>query len=77
MGRVDAFQVAGCRCWMFTGDPDAPHFHAGSPDEWEIRVFFLQEPVVFELNWQVKRIPRRVLKTLLRLSVQHRVQLIQ
>ena len=76
MGRVTAFQVTGCRCWMFSGDHSAPHFHAGSSDDWEIRVFFLQEPVVFEVKWAVKRIPGRLVRELMALTAQHRAELL-
>ena len=77
MGRLEAFQVPGCRCWFFTGDHDAPHFHAGAPDEWEIKVFFLQEPVVYEELWAAKRIPGGVLKRLLKLTAANRDQLLE
>jgi hypothetical protein len=61
---------------MFTGDHSAPHFHAGSSDEWEVRVYFLQEPVVLEEKWSVKRIPGRVLRELLNLATNHRSELL-
>ena len=41
MGKVDAFTVAGLELWFNSEDHGPPHFHAGRPGEWEIRVFFL------------------------------------
>lgn len=75
MGRVRAFEIPGCECWFHTGDHGPPHFHAGAPDEWEIRVFFMQKPVTFEEKYTVRRIPGRVLRSILDAAEEHRVEL--
>ena len=77
MGRVQAFQVAGCRCWFYSGDHAPPHFHAGVPDVWEIRVYFIQEPVQFEVIYQLRQIPRKKLKAIFARVVEHRVELFE
>lgn len=77
MGRVEAFQVHGCRCWIYTGDHDSPHFHAVCPDEWEVRVYFLQEPADVQEKWVATRIPARVIRELRRLAAEHRTELLE
>lgn len=72
MGRLEAFAIAGCRCWFYSGDHGPAHFHAGKPDEWEIRVFFLLEPVEYEEKYVVRRIPGRMLATIVANATEHR-----
>lgn len=72
MGRLTSFAVPGCRCWFYTGDHGPPHFHASAPGGWEIRVFFMFEPVFYEIRYQVRRIPGSVLSEILRNAAQHR-----
>jgi hypothetical protein len=76
MGQVEAFDLPGCRCWMWTGDHDAPHFHAGSPDDWEIRIFFLEEPVTYEVKYQFRHLPSQTVRRLLRLAAENRAALL-
>ncbi|MDE2793846.1 MAG: DUF4160 domain-containing protein [Gemmatimonadota bacterium] len=61
--------------WFHTGDHGPPHFHAGVVDAWEIRVFFLQEPPEYDVRFQLKRIPARTVRTILRLAIVHRAAL--
>jgi uncharacterized protein DUF4160 len=77
VGHVEAFGLQGCRCWIYTGDHDAPHFHAGVPDEWEIRVYFLTDPVEYEVKFRIRRIPSRKLGQLLDLAKAHRAELFE
>lgn len=76
MGHVEAFSLQGCRCWIYTGDHDAPHFHAGVPDEWEIRVYFLTDPVEYDVKFRIRRIPSRMVNQLLELAEAHRAELL-
>lgn len=62
---------------MYTGDHAAPHFHAGSLDEWEVRIFFLQEPVTYEVKWATKHVPSRVIRELLENAAHHRAELLE
>jgi hypothetical protein len=66
MGRVEAFSLPGCECWFHTGDHGPHHFHAGVADEWEVRIMFLQEPVDFEVKFQIKRYSPALASTLAR-----------
>ncbi|MEX2526740.1 MAG: DUF4160 domain-containing protein [Gemmatimonadota bacterium] len=75
MGKVESFQISGCRCWFFTGDHSPPHFHAASSGEWELRVFFLLEPVTYEVKYETRKIPRSILKALLNAAKSHREDL--
>lgn len=77
MGKIQAFQVPGCECWIWTGDHHPPHFHAAAFGEWEIRVFFLQDPVLCETKFEIKRIPGRILRTILELAAEHRAELLE
>lgn len=77
MGRVEAFEVPGCRCWMYTGDHDAPHFHASSPDDWEVRIYFLEDPVMHDVIFKVRHLPARTLRELLHLAEDHRAELFE
>lgn len=77
MGHLEAFSLKGCRCWIYTGDHDAPHFHAGIPDEWEIRVYFLMDPVEYDVKFRIRRIPFRMLGQLLDLAKSHRAELLE
>ena len=75
MGRLEAFTVQGCRCWFYSGDHSPPHFHVAVADEWEIRVFFLQEPVQYDVKYMIRRIPGTLLKTVLREAKKNRTAL--
>lgn len=77
MGRVEAFSVPGCECWFHTGDHGPHHFHAGVADEWEVRIFFLHEPVRYEVKYRLKKIPNRTLRRLLETAAEHRSALMK
>jgi hypothetical protein len=77
MGRLEAFSIPGCECWFHTGDHGPHHFHAGVADEWEVRVFFLQEPVEFEVKYEVKKVSARILRRLLKNAKDHREDLMR
>lgn len=75
MGKLQAFQVPGCRLWFHTGDHGPLHFHAGVVDAWEIRVDFMQEPPLHEVKFKVKRISARMVREILQLAATHRAEL--
>jgi Domain of unknown function (DUF4160) len=75
VGRVDAFQIDGCVCWFWSRDHLGPHFHVKSAGEWEIRVFFGEEPPRYEVVFEVRRIPRKKLKEILSAASGHRERL--
>lgn len=66
MGRVDCLEWPGRKCWFWSEDHREPHFHVQSSGEWEIRIFFGQEPPYYDVVWQVKALPGRALKKFLR-----------
>lgn len=53
------------------------HFHASAPGEWEIRVYFLSEPVSYEESWVVTRVPASKLREILEGAAAHRASLLQ
>jgi uncharacterized protein DUF4160 len=72
LSKIDCFQVDGCVCWFWSHDHLEPHFHAKATGEWEIRVFFGEEPPVYEIVFEAKKIPRKKLYEILRLASEHR-----
>ena len=76
MGRVDAFQIDGCRSWFWSRDHGPAHFHVSSAGEWEILVYFLSDPVAYEVEFELKKIPRRTLLAILNAAAEHREQLL-
>lgn len=72
MGRVDAFQVPGCDCTFYSNDHPPPHFHAKSPGEWEIKVYFLKDPPTYEVVFEIKQIPGRTRRAVLNLAALNR-----
>ena len=77
MGRVRAFQLAGCRLWFYTGDHEPPHFHARVADAWEIRVYFMQAPPEHKVKFAVKRVSARMVREILELAAEHREELFE
>lgn len=75
MVKVQAFEFDGVRCLFYTGDHAPPHFHASVPDEWEIRVFFLEEPVRYDVRYELRRIPGPLLRRILEAAAAHRAAL--
>jgi hypothetical protein len=75
MGRVECFSLPGVDCWFYSNDHPPEHFHARSPGEWEVRVYFLRDPVDIEEAWRARRIPRGVLRQLAQLGGTHRLAL--
>jgi hypothetical protein len=73
---MEAFFVDGCECWFHSGDHGPHHFHAGVADAWEVRIFFMHEPVTFEVKFEIKRIPGRTLRRLLEAAAEHRAALL-
>ena len=61
---------------MYSGDHGPPHFHVQSPGEWEVRVFFLQDPVLIQVKFQARRIPSATKRRIGQLARQHRAALI-
>ena len=77
MGRVRAFQLAGCRLWFYSGDHEPPHFHASVVDAWEISVYFLQEPPKYDEKLKLRHISARTVREILRLAAAHRAELFE
>lgn len=75
MGKVESFRIDGCRCWFYSHDHLSPHFHAKAPGEWEVRVFFLEEPPRLELKFKIGRVPAVLRKQLVELARSHRTDL--
>ena len=77
MGRVDCFRIDGCRCWFFSHDHLEPHFHAKAPGQWEVRVFFLEEPPRIEIKLALSRIPAARARQLVEAARAHRAALLE
>lgn len=76
MPLVQAFEISGCRCWFYSDDHRPAHFHASSPGEWEVRVYFLLDPPELEQIFSVKRVPGAIRRRLLQAAATHRDQLL-
>ncbi len=76
MGSVSCFHLPWCRCWFYSHDHLDPHFHAKVTGQWEVRIFFLEEPPRYEVKFALTRIPSARLKTLLELARAHRAELL-
>lgn len=76
MPKVEAFQIAGCRVWFYSDDHKPAHFHASSPGEWEVRVFFLLDSPEMDVVFSVKHVPGRIRRHLLSLAEEHRSELL-
>jgi hypothetical protein len=72
VGRIGCFSISGCHCWFWSNDHLEPHFHAKSAGEWEIRVFFGEEPPRHEVVFEARRIPAKKVKEILAASLRHR-----
>lgn len=77
MGQVGCFHIAGCRCWFFSHDHLDPHFHAKAPGQWEVRVFFLEEPPRLEVKFALSRISSAQARQLRELARIHRAPLLE
>lgn len=75
MGKLQAFQLPGCRLWFHTGDHGPPHFHAGVADAWEVRVYFMQDPPVHDVKFAVRRVSTSLPRAILKLTAAHRAEL--
>lgn len=65
MGKIDCFSIHGCTCWFWSNDHSPPHFHVKRPGEWEIRVYFYEEPPYYEEVFVLTRISNRLLREIL------------
>lgn len=77
MAHVDCVGWAGCLCWFWSHDHLEAHFHVKSPGEWEIRVFFGDEPPRYEVVFEARKLPRRALRKFLAEVAEHREQLFE
>ncbi|HEX8696101.1 MAG TPA: DUF4160 domain-containing protein [Longimicrobium sp.] len=77
MGRVDCVSWPGCKCWFWPKDHREPHFHVKSAGEWEIRVFFGEEPPWYDVLWQVHEIPGKKLRRFLEEVAENRQKLFE
>jgi hypothetical protein len=51
MGRVECFELEGIDLRFYSNDHEPSHLHAERPGDWEVRVFFLEDPVRLEVKW--------------------------
>ncbi len=61
MATVQAFCIAGVKCWFWSRDHQPPHFHAKKDGQWEVKVRFL-EPVTTMIeyeSWSKRDLSRR------------------
>ena len=65
MGKVDCVGEPGWQCWFWSQDHREAHFHVKSPGEWEVRVFFGEDPPYYDVVWATGRIPSRRMKRFL------------
>lgn len=77
MPHVACVGWAGCKCWFWSRDHLEAHFHVQSPGEWEIRVFFGDDPPRFDVVWELKRMPGRALRAFLAQVAEHREELFE
>jgi hypothetical protein len=75
MGRIECVQIDGCVCWFYSRDHRPPHFHVKRAGEWEIRVFFHEEPPYYEEVFVVRRPSSRVTREILTHAHSFRAQL--
>jgi hypothetical protein len=76
MGKVDCISWPGCVCWFWSHDHREAHFHVKSPGEWEIRVFFGEEPPRCEVVWEARPVPGKPLRKFLDEVALHRAALL-
>jgi len=73
MGKVGSIAIPGIECFFYSAEPGhRPHFHAKRAGEWEIRVFFMEEPPEYEVKFAIRRIPGNKRRRLLDLAAEHR-----
>lgn len=77
MPRVECFEVPGLDLRFHSHDHRPAHFHARSAGEWEIRVYFLREPPVYEAVFVVTRISASELRAVLEGAAAHRGELLE
>ena len=77
VGRVDCLRFEGYVCWFNSNDHPPPHFHVKRTGEWELRVFFLMEPVRFETVFSLHRVSSRVLREIVQRVQENRSELLQ
>lgn len=82
MGRVEAFEIAGCEAFFNSSDHAPAHIHVRKPGQWMIRVFFLlcskghlEYEVVFPPKLKV--LPAPVAKEILKQVLLHRHELLR
>lgn len=72
MGHVDAVSHPGWDCWFWSKDHLEPHFHVKSAGEWEVKVFFLEDPPCYEVVFEARRIPGRKMSRFLKRVAERR-----
>jgi hypothetical protein len=75
MPKVASFEIPGLECWFCSNDHDPPHFHVKRAGEWELKVNFLEDKDLFELEWGDAP-SGKVLRDLKKLVVAHRAALL-
>lgn len=51
MAKVECLEIPGLECWFWSNDHNPPHFHVKRAGEWELKVKFLEDNDLFELEW--------------------------
>lgn len=77
MGKLDAFGIAGCTCVFHSNDHPPPHFHVKRPGEWDMRVYFLEDPPRCEMKFEIKKIPGTLRREVQQLAEIHRKALFE
>lgn len=77
MPRVACFEVEGVELLFHSHDHRPAHFHARRPGDWEIRVYFLREPPVYEEVFVMTRISASDLRAVLDGAGAHRAELLE
>ncbi|WP_349264262.1 DUF4160 domain-containing protein [Longimicrobium sp.] len=72
MGRVDAVSHSGWECWFWSRDHLEAHFHVKSAGEWEVKVFFMEDPPYYEVEFEARRIPSRKMSKFLKMVAEKR-----
>jgi hypothetical protein len=80
MGKVDCFEISGIEVYFNSSDHLPPHFHAGKPGEWGIRVYLqttTSDFLDYKVIWPLGGGPRApVLKELRESVIAHREDLL-
>lgn len=75
MSEVKAFELAGIKTWIPSGDHWPPHLHARRPGQWTVRVFILEDGPGM-INVKGGKILGRDVRALVAAVTEHRADLL-